>query len=45
MEFNKNLKRIKGDASFRIFFRKKVKDLSSIIVFAKKDKKKKFISL
>ena len=39
MKFNKNLKRLKGDASFRIFFRKKEKKLSSIIVFASKDKK------
>jgi len=37
----KNLKKIKGDASFRQFYRKKNKDLSSIIVFAKKDKPKK----
>ena len=40
MKFKKNLKRLKGDASFRIFFRKKEKNLSSIIVFANKDKKK-----
>ncbi len=39
MKFNKNLKRLKGDASLRIFFRKKEKKLSSIIVFASKDKK------
>ena len=34
----KNLKKIKGDASFRNFFRKKNKNYSSIIVFAKKEK-------
>ena len=34
----KNLKNIKGDASFRNFFRKKNKNNSSIIVFAKKEK-------
>ena len=34
----KNLKKIKGDASFRKFFRKKNKNNSSIIVFAKKEK-------
>ena len=34
----KNLKKIKGDASFRNFFRKKNKNNSSIIVFAKKEK-------
>ena len=39
----KNLKKIKGDASFRQFYRKKGKDLSSIIVFAKKDKFKNLI--
>ena len=39
----KNLKKIKGDASFRQFYRKKRKDLSSIIVFAKKDKFKNLI--
>ena len=39
----KNLKKIKGDASFRHFYRKKNKDLSSIIVFAKKDKPKNLI--
>ena len=43
MKFNKNLKRLKGDASFRIFFRKKEKNLSSIIVFANKDKKKNLL--
>ena len=34
----KNLKKIKGDASFRNFFRKKNKNNSSIIVVAKKEK-------
>ena len=34
----KNLKKIKGDASFRNFFRKKNKNYSSIIVFEKKEK-------
>ena len=35
----KNLKKIKGDASFRKFFRKEIdNDKSSIIVFAKKEK-------
>ena len=35
----KNLKKIKGDASFRKFFRKEIEnDKSSIIVFAKKEK-------
>ena len=34
----KNLKKIKGDASFRVFFRKKNKDFTSIFVFAKKEK-------
>ena len=35
----KNIKKIKGDASFRKFFRKEIdNDKSSIIVFAKKEK-------
>ena len=38
MKFKKNLKRLKGDASLRVFFRNK-KRPSSIIVFAKKEKK------
>ena len=39
----KNLKIIKGDASFRKFFRKKSKDYTSIIVFSKKDKFKNLL--
>ena len=39
MMINKNFKRLKGDASPRIFFRNKKKYQSSIIVYAKKDKK------
>jgi N-acetylmuramate 1-kinase len=39
MKSTKNLKQIKGDASFRFFFRSKKKNLSSIIVYAKKDKR------
>ncbi len=39
MKFDKNFKRLKGDASIRIFFRKKKKNSSSIIVYAKKDKR------
>ena len=36
----KNLKKIKGDASFRQFYRKKSKDFNSIVIFAEKDKLK-----
>ena len=36
----KNLKKIKGDASFRKFFRKKKNNLNTIIVFAKREKYK-----
>ncbi len=36
---SKNLKKLKGDASERVFFRKKKINFSSIIVHAKKDKK------
>ena len=40
----KNLKKIKGDASFRKFFRKEIEnDKSSIIVFAKKEKFKNLV--
>ena len=39
----KNLKKIKGDASFRKFFRKKYINHNSIIVFAKKEKFKNLI--
>ena len=40
-----HVKKLKGDASFRKFFRKKNKEKSSIIVYAKQEKKKKFINL
>ena len=39
----KNLKKIKGDASFRKFFRKKNKNYTSILVFAKKEKFKNLL--
>jgi len=39
----KNLKKIKGDASFRIFFRKKNKLKNSIIVYAERKKKKNLL--
>ena len=39
----KNLKEIKGDASFRFFYRKKDKKKNSIIVYAKKEKKKNLL--
>ena len=39
----KNLKKIKGDASFRKFYRKKSKNTNSIIVLAKKEKIKNLI--
>ena len=38
-----NLKSIKGDASFRKFFRKKIDNKNSIVVFAKKEKYKNLI--
>ena len=40
-----NLKPIEGDASFRKFFRNKIKNKSSIVVFAKKEKFKNPIKL
>mgnify|MGYP001202791361 CR=1 FL=1 len=39
----KNLKKIKGDASFRKFFRKRDKKISSIIVYTKEDKSKNLL--
>ena len=39
MKITKNLKQIPGDASLRSFFRVKKKKFSSIIVYAKKDKR------
>ena len=39
----KNLKKIKGDASSRKFFRKKDKNINSIIVYSKKDKSKNLL--
>ena len=39
----KNIKKIKGDASFRKFFRKKNKNYTSIVAFAKKEKFKNLI--
>ena len=43
MNYFKDLKAIKGDASFRKFFRKKNKRFNSIIVFAKKEKFKNLL--
>ena len=39
MKFSKNSQKIKGDASSRIFYRKKIKKKSSIIIYSKKNKK------
>jgi len=38
-----DLRKLKGDASFRKFYRKKNKNFSSILVFAKKEKLKNLI--
>jgi len=38
-----NIKKIKGDASFRKFFRRKTKKSTSIIVYAKKEKQKNLL--
>jgi hypothetical protein len=40
---NYNFKKIKGDASFRIFFRKRNNNQTSIIVYSKKEKKKNLL--
>ena len=39
----KKLLKIKGDASFREFYRKKEKSKSSIIIFSKKEKRKNLL--
>ncbi len=39
MKLGRNLKKLRGDASTRIFFRKKKNNATSIIVYAYKDKK------
>ena len=39
MKFSKNIKKLKGDASLRVFYRKKNKKNSSIVVFSNKDKR------
>ena len=44
MKFSKNFQKLKGDASVRIFYRKKNKKNSSIIVFAKKDKRSNLLN-
>ncbi len=43
MSYSKNTKEIKGDASFRKFFRKKNKKFTSIVVFSKKEKLKNLL--
>ena len=44
MNFKSKLVAIKGDASFRKFYRKKIKKKSSIIVYAKKEKIKNLLN-
>ena len=39
VEMKKTLKKLKGDASLRTFFRNKKKNFSSILIYAKKEKK------
>ncbi|MDC1250744.1 phosphotransferase [Pelagibacteraceae bacterium] len=43
LQTNKKLKKIKGDASFRIFFRKISSNKKSIIVYAAKEKEKNLL--
>ncbi len=44
MKFKKNIKKLRGDASYRIFYRNINKDKSSIFVFSKKDKKSNLLN-
>ena len=43
MKKKKYIQKLKGDASFRKFYRKKNKDKNSIIVYAQKEKKKNLL--
>ena len=43
LKINHKLHIIKGDASFREFYRKKIKSKSSIIIFSKKEKRKNLL--
>ena len=44
MRFSKNLKKLDGDASSRIFYRLKRKKTSSIIVYSNRDKKSNLLN-
>ena len=45
MNFDKSkIIRIKGDASFRKFYRKKINNKSSIIIYSKKEKNKNLLN-
>ena len=44
MKFLKNVEKLKGDASARIFYRKKDKKTTSIIVYSNKDKKSNLLN-
>ena len=44
MKFLKNAKKLKGDASTRVFYRKKDKKNTSIIVYSNKDKKSNLLN-
>ena len=44
MNFERKLIPIKGDASFRKFYRQKIKKKSSIIVFSEKEKIKNLLN-
>ena len=45
MNFDKSkIIRINGDASFRKFYRKKIKNKSSIIIYSKKEKNKNLLN-
>ncbi len=43
LKISHKLHKIKGDASFREFYRKKIKSKSSIIIFSKKEKRKNLL--
>ena len=44
MKFLKNIKKLKGDASTRIFYRKRDKKTTSIIIYSNKDKRSNLLN-
>ena len=43
MTFRKKIKKIKGDASLRVFYRKKTKNKTSIIIYSNKERRRNLL--